>query len=117
MAIVFSEVTAVLSGLAVVTSGLASYFGLRIQRDMARLKADILESLNGKYLTRKEADLLDRERDRWEVSISEHFDSVENLIEKQREGQNELRREFIACRAAHTAGTKGAPPPARGGRT
>ena len=98
-----SEVATALSGLAVVAGGLSSYFAVRTQRDMAKLKNEILEGINGKYLSRKEATLLDRERDKWEAATAEHFGRMEMTIKEHRESSEELREEFIGCRASHQA--------------
>ncbi len=102
-----SEAAAALSGLAVVAGGLSSFFAVRTQLAMARLKNEILEGINGKYLSRKEADLLDREHDRWEAATAQHFDRVEQDIQEQQEWHSGLREEFIACRAAHKTEIKG----------
>jgi len=102
----FSEVATALSGLAVVAGGLSSFFSVRTQLAIAKLKNEILEGVNGKYLSRKEADLLDRERDKWEAAIAEHFDSIEEKAKLQFDYQSGLREEFVACRAKHNAEAK-----------
>lgn len=95
-----SEIAAGLSGLAVVAGALSSFLALRIQRDMARLKNEILEGINGKYISRKEHDIIDRQRDSWQVVI-------DGRIEETRRHHHDLHEEFIACRAASKAGPEG----------
>lgn len=94
-----SELTTVLSCLAVVAGGFNSYFAVRIQRDTAKLKNEILEGINGKYLSRKEADILGREHDKFEAGTAAQFSCVER-------GLNGLREEFVECRATHNAEAK-----------
>jgi hypothetical protein len=91
-----TEAAAALSALAVIAGALSSYLAARTQRDMARLKNEILEGINGKYVSRKEADILARERDKFESG-------AEEKIKETRSQHHILHEEFIACRAAHRA--------------
>ncbi len=95
-----SEIAAGLSGLAVIAGGLSAFFVLRIQRDMAKLKVELLEAINGKYLTRKESELMDRERSKWDAAMEDHFNRIEKQIREQREAAETLREDFIRFRAA-----------------
>lgn len=86
----------VLSGLAVAAGGLASYFGMRVQRDMAKLKNEILDGINGKYISRKESEILAREDERWKQDMT-------TTVKEARKQHHVLHEEFIACRAARGA--------------
>ena len=89
-----SEVAAGLSGLAVLVGAFVSYLVLRIQRDMAKLKNEILDGINGKYISRKEHEILCRDH---EAAMREIKDNA-----KERAAQHHiLHEEFITCRAAH----------------
>jgi hypothetical protein len=91
-----SEITTVLSGLAVLAGALSSFFAIRVQRDMANLKNEILEAINDKYISRNEAAILNNEQDKWQAA-------VEKTMTEQRDRQDVLREEFIRCQAQHGA--------------
>jgi hypothetical protein len=94
------EITAGLAGLAVVVSGLDLLVNMRAQKDMAQLENKILTGINGKYISRKEADLLDREREKQEKAASSEFENIHKKIEETRHQHHVLHEEFIACRAS-----------------
>ncbi|MBN1567946.1 MAG: hypothetical protein JXA73_08860 [Acidobacteria bacterium] len=102
------EATAALSGLAMLGSGinlLVNYRAKRdmalIQRDMAQLENKILAGINGKYISRREAEIISRERDRREAEIKKQIGELDSRIGEARKYHHELHEEFIECRAEH----------------
>lgn len=95
------EFTAALSGIATLGVGLNLVVNLRSKRDMAVLKNEILESINGKYVSRTVHEEIERGRDKSETQINECLEELEEKITETRKYHHELHEEFIACRASH----------------
>jgi phosphoglycerate-specific signal transduction histidine kinase len=89
-----SEFQVLLSLIATIVGAVTSYLVIRVQRDMAKLKDQILEGINGKYISRKEYNIIERDIEDFRKSISEEV--------KERGRQHHLLHEqFIECRAKH----------------
>lgn len=89
-----NTISAILSALAVLVGALIAFIVIRVQRDMANLKNEILEGINGKYISRREHDILCREHE-------SAMEKTEDTITEARRQHHILHEEFIACRAAH----------------
>jgi hypothetical protein len=87
-----SEFQVLLSLIATIVGAVTSYLVIRVQRDMAKLKEQILEGINGKYISRKEHDILERE------NCSFHSKTDEEIRERGRQ-HHILHEQFIECRA------------------
>jgi phage shock protein A len=90
-----TTITAVLSATATLGVGINILVNLRSQRDMAQLENKVLSAINGKYISRKEHEILCKDH---EAQMAE---TKEDVKESRRQ-HHILHEKFIACRAAKT---------------
>jgi len=96
-----TEVTAALAALASLGTGINLVVNLRGQRDMAQLENKILAAINSKYLSRKEAEILQHAQEKLDLAVKEKFNVLDDRIGESRHLHHDLHEEFIACRASH----------------
>jgi hypothetical protein len=89
-----SELQVFLSLIATIVGAVTSYLVIRVQRDMAKLKGEILDGINGKYISRKEHAIIQRDIEDFRKSISEE-------VRERGRQHHILHEQFIECRAKH----------------
>ena len=65
------------STLALGVAAFNAHIIIRGRLDLEKFKNELMLLLNGKYMARREVDLLLEERDRWRAEISRRLEAIE----------------------------------------